>query len=122
MKKLLFIGGYNSKNLGKISWGMPKDLYCIAFTRPVTQKALRKYMNDNWSRIKKEMDIFYKQVSLNKNFRRDWLVYKHHKMGKANKEISGLLKFEYKLGNFTEVQIKQTIARIRKRIANLVEK
>ena len=110
---------YSSKDLGKISWGIPKDLYCIAFIRPVTKTALEKYIDDNWPRIKKEMNIFYKQVPLNKNFRRDWLIYKYHKMGKINKEISGLLKFEYKLDNFTEIQIKQTIARIKKRIANL---
>ena len=110
---------YNSKDIGKISWGMPKDLYCIAFTRPVTQKALKKYIDDNWSRIKKEMDIFYKQIPLNENFQRDWLIYKYYKMGKANKEISGLLKFEYKLGDFTKVQIRQTIARIKKGITNL---
>ncbi|MDP2763029.1 MAG: hypothetical protein Q8O27_00735 [Enterobacteriaceae bacterium] len=108
----------NTEN-GKISWGIPKDLYCIAFIRPATKTALEKYIDDNWPRIKKEMNIFYKRVPLNKNFKRDWLVYKYHKMGKTNKEISGLLKFEYKLGDFTKVQIKQTIARIRKRITNL---
>lgn len=105
--------------IGKTSWGIPNDLYGIMMTRPVTKKALKKYVDKNWQRIKEEMNIFYMRVPLAKDFKRNWLIYKYHKVKKTNRDIVGILKFEYKMGNLKEPQTKQIIMRLKREIAEL---
>ncbi|MSU44950.1 hypothetical protein EXS45_02110 [Candidatus Nomurabacteria bacterium] len=102
-----------------INWGIPKGKFGIFISRPVTKKSLKKYIDQHWERVKKEMEIFYEEVPLNKNFKTDWLIFAYHKLGISNREICGKLKFTYKINDIKIDKIKQTISRLKIRIEQI---
>jgi hypothetical protein len=100
-------------------WGKPKGTYSISISRPVTKKSLKKYIDEHWHRIKKEMEDFYEEVPLNKDFKTDWLIFTYYNLGKSNKEICGKLKFIHKINDIKASRIKQTINRLKLRIKQI---
>jgi len=93
----------------------------IAIRRPITKKELKAYIDKHWKDIKRKLKKSNSQIPINKKFIRDWLIFYYHKRGKSNKEILKLIKFDpiLKKEKVSESQIKQTIARTKRRIKKL---
>jgi hypothetical protein len=97
--------------------------YLIAITRPIeNKKQLQDFIDKSWTQIKKDTKKHFNWVTINQEFRRDYLIYQYYKSGKTYEQIKDLLKFEYskyRSKDFNKSQIKQTIIRIKRRIRGL---